>query len=361
MSAPRLCLLTVHAHPDDEASKGAGTVARYHAAGVRTVLVTCTGGEAGDILNPAMDRPEVVADLPAVRMRELARAAEIIGYDEVVLMGYRDSGMPDTPPNADPRAFANAPLDEAVGRLVEIIRRERPQVIVTYPDDQSGYPHPDHLRVHDISVLAFDQAGDPAAHPGLNEPWQPLKLYYSVWSRKRIELMHAKYLELGLESPFSDDWFKRPSQDDRITTAIDLEGFADVRFEAARPRHPDRPRVAVLVRPAPRRRHRDPPLRRLHPGHEPGRRPDARGRPVRRSARRGQRLTVAKVPFLSEAWFELQRSLGAELPERPGATARVQHVVSGTPEGEVRYVHRLVDAPTPEDDLFAGLRAEVNA
>ena len=232
MSAPRLCLLTVHAHPDDEASKGAGTVARYHAAGVRTVLVTCTGGEAGDILNPAMDRPEVVADLPAVRMRELARAAEIIGYDEVVLMGYRDSGMPDTPPNADPRAFANAPLDEAVGRLVAVIRRDRPQVIITYGDDQSGYPHPDHLRVHDISVLAFDQAGDPAAHPGLGEPWQPLKLYYSAWSRARMVAMHEKFLELGMESPFGDRFLNRPSQDERITTKIDVSGHMDVRRNA---------------------------------------------------------------------------------------------------------------------------------
>src|SRR5437764_6740317 len=90
----RLCLLTVHAHPDDESSKGAATVARYHAEGVRTVLVCCTGGEAGDILNPAMDRPEVRENLPAVRMEELARATEVIGYDEVVMLGYRDSGMP---------------------------------------------------------------------------------------------------------------------------------------------------------------------------------------------------------------------------------------------------------------------------
>jgi mycothiol S-conjugate amidase len=232
MPDQHLCLLTVHAHPDDEASKGAGTVARYHAAGVRTVLVTCTGGEAGDILNPAMDRPEIVADLPAVRRRELARATEIIGYDEVVLLGYRDSGMPDTPANADAHAFANVPLDEAVGKLVEVIRRERPQVIVTYPDDQSGYPHPDHLRVHDISVLAFEQAGDPDAHPGAGEPWQPLKLYYSVWSRKRIEAMHRRFGELGLESPFDDRWFERPSHDDRITTAIDLDGFNEVRLDA---------------------------------------------------------------------------------------------------------------------------------
>src|SRR5579863_3715859 len=97
-----LCLLTVHAHPDDEASKGAGTVARYHAAGVRTTLVTCTGGEEGEILNPAMDRPEIRDNLVEVRRAELDRAAAIIGYDEVILLGYRDSGMPDSEANADP-------------------------------------------------------------------------------------------------------------------------------------------------------------------------------------------------------------------------------------------------------------------
>src|SRR5690348_13539488 len=131
----RLCLLTVHAHPDDEASKGAGTVARYHAEGVRTVLVTCTGGEEGDILNPAMDRDDIRARIAEVRREELDRAAEIIGYDEVVMLGYRDSGMPESPANADPASFAQAPLDEAVGRLVAIIRRFRPQVIVTYPQE----------------------------------------------------------------------------------------------------------------------------------------------------------------------------------------------------------------------------------
>jgi mycothiol S-conjugate amidase len=232
MPAAPLTLLTVHAHPDDEASKGAGTVARYHADGVRTVLVTCTGGEAGDILNPAMNRPDVTADLPAVRRRELARAAEIIGYDEVVLLGYRDSGMPDSPANAHPEAFANVPLDEAVGRLVAVIRRERPQVIVTYPDDQSGYPHPDHLRVHDISVVAFEQAGDPDVHPEAGEPWQPLKLYYSVWSRRRMEALHRRFGELGLDSPFNDEWFERPSHDDRITTSVDLDGYNEVRLDA---------------------------------------------------------------------------------------------------------------------------------
>jgi mycothiol S-conjugate amidase len=227
-----LRLLSVHAHPDDEASKGASTVARYKSEGARAVLVCCTGGEAGDILNPAMDRDDVRENLHEVRMAELARSAEIIGYDEVVMLGYRDSGMPDSEANHDPRCFARADFDEAVGRLVEVIRRERPHVILTYGDDQQGYPHPDHLRVHDISVPAFERAGDPDAYPGTGEPWQPLKMYYSVWSRKRMLATHERFLALGLESPFDEKWFERPSQDDRITTSVDISGFADIRFEA---------------------------------------------------------------------------------------------------------------------------------
>jgi mycothiol S-conjugate amidase len=227
-----LCLLTVHAHPDDEASKGAPTVAKYHDEGVRTVLVCCTGGEAGDILNPAMDTPEVRDRIHEVRQEELARSAEIIGYDHVELLGYRDSGMPDSEENAHPDNFANAPLDEAVGKLVEVIRRERADVIVTYGDDQRGYPHPDHLRVHDISLPAFDAAGDPDAYPDAGDPFTPSKLYYVVWSRARIQATHDKFVELGLESPFGEDWFKRPSQDEQITTSIDIDGYFDVRLDS---------------------------------------------------------------------------------------------------------------------------------
>jgi mycothiol S-conjugate amidase len=224
-----LCLMTVHAHPDDESSKGAGTVAKAKAEGIRTVLVCCTGGEAGDILNPAMDTDEVKARIGEVRMEELAEATRIIGYDEVVLLGYRDSGMPDSEFNTDPRCFAQAPLDEAVGRLVEAIRRERPQVLMTYADDQEGYPHPDHLRVHEISVVAFEVAGDPSWHPELGDPWQPLKLYYMSWSRARVEAQHQRFLDLGLESPFDAKWFERPSHDDKITTKVDVSDFMDVR------------------------------------------------------------------------------------------------------------------------------------
>lgn len=227
-----LSLLAVHAHPDDEASKGAPTVARYHSEGVRTTLVCCTGGEAGEILNPGMDTPEVRDHLAEIRRGELAVAAEIIGYDEVVMLGYHDSGMPDSPDNARPDNFANADLDEAVGRLVEVFRRVRPQVVVTYSDEQGGYPHPDHLRVHDISVPAFGLSGDRSWRPDLGDPWEPSKLYYVVWSMSRILATHEKFLELGLESPFDDRWFKRPSQDHRITTRVPIGDWFDVRLDA---------------------------------------------------------------------------------------------------------------------------------
>jgi mycothiol S-conjugate amidase len=219
----QLCVLTVHAHPDDEASKGSATVARYTDEGVRGVLVCCTGGEAGDILNPAVDTPEVRADLEAVRMRELQASADAIGYDVVHMLGYHDSGMPDTDTNKRPDNFANAPLDEAVGRLVAFIRQERPQVIITYADDREFYPHPDHIRVHEISMPAFEAAGDPARYPEAGEPWAPSKLYYTGFSRRRVQAMHDAYVARGEESPFAQ-WFERgfPDRDHRFTTFIDI-------------------------------------------------------------------------------------------------------------------------------------------
>jgi len=229
-----LCLLTVHAHPDDESSKGAGTVAMYHAEGIHTVLVCCTGGEEGDILNPALDTPEVRSRLVDLRREELAKAAGIIGYDEMVMLGYRDSGMAGSETNANPESFAQAPHEEAVERLVAVVRRTRPQVMVVYGDDQSGYPHPDHLRVHEIGVAAFAAAGDPARHPSVGPPWQPKKLYYTVFSAKRFEQIHEKFVELGLESPFDDEWRSRwkdvPAEP--ISTSIDISPFSDVRRDA---------------------------------------------------------------------------------------------------------------------------------
>lgn len=231
----RPCLLTIHAHPDDEASKGAPTMARYKAHGVHTVLVCCTGGEEGDLHNPALREPgqpfhgltpeQEKALLAEVRPGELARSAEIIGFDEVVMLGYRDSGMVDTEPNEHPDSFHQAPLDEAVGRLVDVIRRTRPQVILTYNDDQRGYPHPDHVKVHDISIVAFERAGDPTWYPELGEPFQPLKMYYTVWSKARLLAVHEAMIRLRGSSPFDQDWLDRPGADHRITTRLDVGAY----------------------------------------------------------------------------------------------------------------------------------------
>jgi mycothiol S-conjugate amidase len=226
---PRLRLLSVHAHPDDEASKGAGTVAKYHDEGAYCVVVCCTGGEAGDILNKAMDTEDVRSRLEAVRFEELAESARIIGYDEVVMLGYRDSGMPGSPENADPRCFARADFDEAVGRLVAILRRVRPHVVITYPDIQDGYAHPDHLRVHDITIAAVREANSAGAHPWAGPVWDVSKLYYSMWARARVVATHEKLIELGLESPYEAAWFSRPWQDFCTTTKVDVTKWYDRR------------------------------------------------------------------------------------------------------------------------------------
>jgi mycothiol S-conjugate amidase len=232
-----LGLVSVHAHPDDEASKGAGTVARYAAEGIRSTLVCCTGGEEGDILNPRADTPEVRADLAAVRMAELRASVDAIGYADLVLLGYRDSGMPGTEANARSDNFANAPLDEAVGKLVEVIRREQPQVLVTYGDERAFYEHPDHIRVHDISVVAFDAAGDPGRFPDAGPPWEPAKLYYSGFSFRRIRALHDAYERMGQESPYADRMARMAElpPDLKITpptTMVDVGDFLDARRRA---------------------------------------------------------------------------------------------------------------------------------
>jgi mycothiol S-conjugate amidase len=227
LTEERLSLLQVHAHPDDEASKGAGTTARYAAEGVHNVLVCCTGGEAGDILNPAVEHPGSPEAMYDLRMAELAESVRVLGYESLHMLGYRDSGMPDTEENKRPDNFANAPLDEAVGRLVKIIREERPQVIITYRDDRDFYPHPDHIRVHEISVPAFDLAGDPEAYPDAGEPWQPLKLYYVSWSIARVKALHQAYLDRGEESAYTT-WFERgfdTNRKDEFTTLIDVGDY----------------------------------------------------------------------------------------------------------------------------------------
>jgi len=211
-------LLTIHAHPDDESSKGGGSAARYAAAGVGTALVCCTGGEAGTIDNPALNQPEVRARLAGIRRAELVAATTHLGYQRVWMLGYRDSNMPAS---GEPGTFAAAPLEETVQTLVRLIRQERPHVIVTYSDDQRGYRHPDHLRVHEASVPAYAAAGDSTFHPELGAAWTPQKLYYVVWSRASLMARHEALIGLGLQSPFKPErWQQRPSMDYRITTRV---------------------------------------------------------------------------------------------------------------------------------------------
>ncbi len=201
-----LRLMCVHAHPDDESSKGAATMARYVDEGCQVLVVSCTGGERGDILNPSLKgRSDIEADIAAVRIREMAQAQAILGIEHEWL-GFVDSGLPegDPLPPLPPGCFGLVDLDEATERLVRLVRRFRPHVMTTY-DENGGYPHPDHIMCHKVSVAAFEAAGDPDRFPDAGEPWQPLKLYYDVsWTRERVELFDQAMTEVGLPSPYAE-------------------------------------------------------------------------------------------------------------------------------------------------------------
>jgi len=233
--AETLRLMAVHAHPDDESSKGAATMARYVAEGVEVLVVTCTGGERGDILNPAMDRPEVKENLAAIRQAEMEAAREILGVRQTWL-GFVDSGLPegDPLPPLPEGCFARVPLEEATAPLVREVRRFRPHVILTY-DENGGYPHPDHIKTHEISVAAFDAAGDPDRYPELGEPWQPLKLYYFLtFHKERLLALHQALVSAGKESPYLDwiaNWEDRPMPWP-LTTKVPCGEFFEVRDAA---------------------------------------------------------------------------------------------------------------------------------
>src|SRR3954451_1823916 len=231
----RLRLLAVHAHPDDEASKGAATVARYVREGVDVLIATCTGGERGSILNPAMDRPDIIANLAGVRHQEMERAIALLGVHHAWL-GFVDSGLPegDPLPPLPEGCFALEPLEIATEPLVRIVRTFRPHVMTTY-DENGGYPHPDHIMCHKVSMEAFEAAGDPDRYPGTGEPWQPLKLYYHLtFTKDRILALHEAMEEAGLESPYGE-WMKRFEewpQPWEITTQVPCADFFEARDKA---------------------------------------------------------------------------------------------------------------------------------
>lgn len=232
-----LRLMAVHAHPDDESSKGAATTARYVHDGAEVLVVTCTGGERGDVLNPKLkDDPHIQRDIVEVRRQEMARAQAALGVQHTWL-GFVDSGLPegDPLPALPAGCFYREPLDVATEALVREIRRFRPHVVTTY-DENGGYPHPDHVMTNRVSVAAFEAAGDPEAFPHAGEPWQPLKLYYiGGFSLDRIHTFHEALVAQGQESPFVD-WITRAEGRPQrtLTTWVECSAYFDARDEALR-------------------------------------------------------------------------------------------------------------------------------
>lgn len=230
-------LLAVHAHPDDESSKGAATMARYSAEGHRVKVVTCTDGQRGSILNPAMDRPGIQENMTRVRKEEMANAAAALGVEHE-WMGYVDSGLPegDPLPPLPEGCFALVDTEEAAASLVRIVREFRPHVIITY-DEIGGYPHPDHIKVHEISMVAWEKSGDPDFAPEAGEPWTPLKLYYSHgFILQRMELLDSRLREQGKPSPYGpmiERWSENQADVmSRVTTRIECGDYFDKRADA---------------------------------------------------------------------------------------------------------------------------------
>jgi len=229
--------MAVHAHPDDESSKGAATLARYADEGHRVIVVTLTGGERGEILNPAMDLPDVHGHIHEIRRDEMAKAAEILGVEHHWL-GFVDSGLPkgDPPPPLPDGCFALVPLEESTEALVRGVREFQPHVMITY-DENGGYPHPDHIRCHEVSVSAYEAAGDYRRFPDAGEPWSVSKLYYvHGFLRARMQLLQDEFAKNGQEGPFGK-WLEHwlPENDHfekRVTTRGECSAYFGQRGDA---------------------------------------------------------------------------------------------------------------------------------
>ena len=236
-------LLAVHAHPDDESSKGAATYAAYAHGGAQVVIVSCTGGELGDVQNEALE-PRAMAerDMAGLRRMEMANAQRVMGIEHRWL-GYRDSGLPEgTATEEGPtepvpaNSFALIPLEISAEPLVRIIRQLRPQVLVTY-DETGGYPHPDHIRTHLISMYAWEAAADPARYPEQGAAWRIPKVYYDrIFNSNRISKMYEVMEASGHPGLAEMDELRRWMGDrpPLATTHVPVGDFLDVRDDALR-------------------------------------------------------------------------------------------------------------------------------
>ncbi|WP_181433449.1 mycothiol conjugate amidase Mca [Curtobacterium sp. MCPF17_031] len=235
-------LLAVHAHPDDESSKGAATAAKYVADGAQVLVVSCTGGEAGDILNgqlPDTAKARAHRDMAGFRRTEMAAAQAALGIDHVWL-GYHDSGLPDAEKGETvrPGTFATVPLEYSTEALVRVIRRFRPHVLVTY-DENGGYPHPDHIRTHEVSVAAWRDAADPETYPDAGPAWSVSKLYYErTMNPRRITAFHEALREREPDNPLLEqlgEWVERfADRPDLATSHVDVHEYFDARDAALR-------------------------------------------------------------------------------------------------------------------------------
>lgn len=227
MPTEPLCALFVHAHPDDECITNGGVLARYSAEGIQTVLVIATGGEEGEIVVPEMDTPENHARLRDIRDDELACSVSHLGLNVLERLGYRDSGMVDTEPNSHPASFHMADKDEAAGRVVALIRKYRPQVVVTY-DERGGYGHPDHIACHLATVAAFDAASDATRYPNAGAAWTPLKLYYTAFPRGELLAAWTAMQARGLKTPLDEPDFditRFTNDDSLVTTTVPIHAY----------------------------------------------------------------------------------------------------------------------------------------
>lgn len=226
--SPRV--LACFGHPDDEAFGTGGTLAKLAARGVGVSLVCATRGEVGEISDPSLATP---ATLGEVREQELRCAAQALGIDTPIFLGYRDSGMAGTPENKDPRAFMNADPEEVVVRLVKLMRDLRPQAVVTF-EPGGGYGHPDHMAISRLTTQAFELAGDRSAFPEVGDPWIIERLFYTTIPRSFFERLVARMRQLGMEPPDEDMPRDNPRGlgDDSITTVVDVSATVDAKWAA---------------------------------------------------------------------------------------------------------------------------------
>lgn len=182
-------LLAILAHPDDESFGSGGTFARYAAEGVDVHIAIATDGAAGSVADGYEGAREKLAE---VRAKELQKAVSILG-GTLHTLGYRDSGYIGDPANNHPNAFIQANEQEAIGRVVRLIREIRPQVVITH-DETGGYFHPDHIQCWKITVPAFHAAGDPQQFPNIGPaPYQPEKLYFTAFPNTWVKFYIILY------------------------------------------------------------------------------------------------------------------------------------------------------------------------